>query len=63
MFSMLSPPRVTNVQFGLNKLLSIRCARQLIVIRKLPWLGLKVEYLYQVDKGEDQNLTNEEDLV
>ena len=38
-------------------------ARQLIVTIELSWIGLKVECLYHADKDEDQNLTNEEDLV
>ena len=61
--SMLSPSELTIVQVGLNKLLKTGCARQLIVTRKLSWLGLKVEYIYPVDEGEDQNLTDEGDLI
>ena len=43
--------------------LQTKCAKQLIVTRKLSWLGLKTEYLCPVDKGEDQNLASEVDLI
>ena len=60
--SMLSPSELTIVQVGLYMLLKTVCARQLIVTRRLSWLGLKVECHYHDDKDEDQNPANEEDL-
>ena len=63
MSSMLPQSELTIIQVGLNKPLKTGGARQLIVTTKLSWLGLKLECLYHADKDEDQNLTNEEDLV